>query len=146
MRPQSLFRALCMLSSLVAFALLASSQTAPQNFPDVSTEVDDVVVVAARPTWRLTVVVEGATEEATMVTSEPDIRCGAEQFKWGDLGRPRLCWARRERERSVVLTPTSPGRDWAVDWSGCTTIRPTGECDVELRGDTVITARFRRAG
>jgi len=135
-----------MLSPLVAFALLAGSQASPQSFPDVSTEVDDVVVVAARPTWRLTVVVEGATEEATMVTSEPDIRCGAEQFKWGDLGRPRLCWARRERERSVVLTPTSPGRDWAVDWSGCSTVRPTGECDVELHGDTVITARFRRAG
>lgn len=135
-----------MLSPLVALAFLASSQVSPQRFPDVSTEVDDVVVVAARPTWRLTVVVEGANEEATMVTSDPDIRCGAQQFQWGDLGRPRLCWARRERERTVVLTPTSPGRDWAVDWTGCTTVRPTGECDVELHGDTVVTARFRRAG
>lgn len=133
-----------MLSYVVAFALVASGQVSPQSFPDV-TEVTEVVVAAARPTWRLTVVVEGAAEEATMVTSEPDIRCGADEFKWSDLGRPRLCWARRERERSVVLTPTSPGRDWAVDWTGCTTVRSTGECDVELYADTVVTARFHRA-
>lgn len=135
-----------MLSSLVVSALLASGQVSPQSFPDVVSEVGDVVVVAQRPTWRVTVVVEGATDEATMVTSEPDIRCGGDQFKWGNLGRPRLCWARRERERTVVLTPTSPGRDWAVDWTGCTTVRPTGECDVELHGDALVTARFRRAG
>ena len=136
-----------MLSTALLSLLLLADQTAPQDVPEA--DLGEIVVVGGRPTWLVSVVVTGDADATTLVTSEPDVRCGPDRYRWEDFGRPRLCWTRREWTATTVLAPRSTGtrdRDWTVDWTGCTRVRPTGECEITPTANTTVTARFRKPG
>lgn len=123
---------------------LALQQVTAQRAP--VTSLEDVIVTGQPLTGLLRVTVDGATDARTLVTAEPDLRCGQEAFRWEDYGRPRLCWLRRERGEVVVLQATSDGRpngDWTVDWAGCSRILAFDRCEVTLEASNSVRATFR---
>ena len=130
-------------ASLLALAL----QTAPD--PGAATQLEEVVVIGGYPTGLLTVVVEGEADVQTLVTSEPDLRCGLNAYRWEEFGRPRLCWLRRRLDTTVVLSATNPGRagDWTVPWEGCDRVVGAAQCEVLIQPTRrQIRATFHRAG
>ena len=130
-------------ASLLALAL----QTAPD--PGAATQLEEVVVIGGYPTGLLTVVVEGEADVQTLVTSEPDLRCGLNAYRWEEFGRPRLSWLRRPLDTTVVLSATNPGRagDWTVQWEGCDRVVGAAQCEVLIQPTRrQIRATFHRAG
>jgi hypothetical protein len=137
---------------MIVFALLLSlapQSASPAADPRAVTELEDVLVVGEHATGLLTVVVEGETDARTLVTSEPDLRCGPDAYRWEAFGRPRLCWLRRRLDTTVVLSATHPGRagsDWTIDWEGCDRVIGPDRCEVAIQPTRQIRATFRRAG
>ena len=123
---------------------LTLQQVPPQQEP--VTSLEDVVVTGQPLTGLLRVTVDGAADVRTLVTTQPDLRCGKEAFRWEDYGRPRLCWLRRERGQVVVLQATSEGRpgvDWHVDWAGCSRIPEFDQCEITIEASNTVRATFR---
>ncbi len=133
-------------ATLLALALQA---TPPTVDPEAATELGEVVVIGEHPTGLLTVVVGGETDSGTLVTSEPDLRCGPEAYRWEALGRPRLCWLRRPLDRPVVLTAIHAGQAgsvWTVDWEGCDRVLGPDRCEVSIQPARQVRATFRLVG
>lgn len=135
----------------VAFSLLAfAGQSVPSGVgPGEATELGDVVVIGQPATGLLTVEVDGDAGARTLVTSEPDLRCGPDQYRWEAYGRPRLCWLRRRLDTTVVLLATRSGQagtDWVVDWEGCTRVVGSDRCEVDIQPLNRVRATYRRPG
>lgn len=131
---------------LMTFALLATALFQDAAARDAGvTAVDEIVVVGGRATSLLTVVVDGDADAATLVSAEPDIRCGPNRYRYESFGRPRLCWTRRVRGETLVLTPRSTGA-WSVTWTGCGSIDDAGRCSVAVGSTAEVRATFRRNG
>jgi len=135
---------------VVASLLALAWQTPPPAVdPAGATELAEVLVVGEHATGLLTVVVDGDAVVQTLVTSEPDLRCGPEVYRWEQFGRPRLCWLRRRLDTTVALTATHPGRlgaDWTVEWDGCDQVVSPDRCEVTVQRRRQVRATFRRAG
>jgi hypothetical protein len=134
---------------VVALLALALQTVGPAADPDPATELEEVVVIGEHATGLLTVTVDGETAAQTLVVSEPDMRCGAEAYRWEEFGRPRLCWLRRRLDTTVTLAarhPGNPGTDWRVDWEGCDRVVGPDMCEVTIRPAQQVRATFRRAG
>lgn len=127
------------------FGLTLSGQVVVPVEPDV-TELSEVAVIGARPTWLLSVVVDGETDATSLVTGATEIRCGPAKYRYEDFGRPRLCWARRDRGETVTLTAQAQGRPARVDWTGCTNVTAEGACVATLNADTTISVQYRQSG
>ncbi|HZW15489.1 MAG TPA: hypothetical protein VFF66_04450 [Brevundimonas sp.] len=134
---------------VVASLLSLALQTAPAVDPGAATQLEEVVVVGGYPTGLLTVVVEGEADARTLVTSEPDLRCGLEAYRWEEFGRPRLCWLRRRLDTTVVLSAVHPGQagaGWTVEWEGCDRVLGPDRCEVAIQPTREVRATFHRAG
>ena len=135
-----------LVAALLAIALQAAP---PPADPGAVTQLEDVLVVGGYPTGLLTVVVEGEADVRTLVTSEPDLRCGLDAYRWEQFGRPRLCWLRRRLDTTVVLSATNPDRPgtWTVQWEGCDRVVGADQCEVVIQPTRrAIRATFHRAG
>lgn len=137
----------------VAFSLLVLAGQSTQSVVGVgvgeATELGEVVVVGRPATGLLTVVVGGEVDSRTLVTSEPDLRCGPDLHRWDAYGRPRLCWLRRRLNTTVVLLATQagqPGSDWVVDWDGCSRVVGPDRCEIDIQQVNHIRATYRRPG
>lgn len=127
---------------IVAFALMfAEMQDASPRLQNDVTVVSDVVVTASPTTRLLTVEVTGDADQATLVISEHDLRCGPVRFQWEAFGRPRQCWMRRKPGHAAVLAVRGRRPD-QVSWQGCTQVRGDGACEVVLATDTTVLADF----
>jgi hypothetical protein len=135
---------------VVASLLALAIQTAPSAAdPGAIAELEEVLVVGEHATGLVTVVVDGDAAAQTLVTSDPDLRCGADAYRWEEFGRPRLCWLRRRLDATVTLSaihPGRPGSDWTVDWDGCDRLVGADRCEVTVRPARQVRATFRRAG
>lgn len=135
---------------VAASLLLVALQSAPAAAdPQAATELEEVVVVGGYPTGLLTVVVEGDADVQTLITSEPDLRCGLNAYRWEEFGRPRLCWLRRRLDATVVLSATHagrPGADWTVEWEGCDRVVAPDRCEIAIQPMREVRATFHAAG
>ncbi|HYC97247.1 hypothetical protein [Brevundimonas sp.] len=139
---------------VIASLLVLASQSVLQSVPQAAepaeaTELGEIVVVGDPATGLLTVVVDGEADVRTLVTSEPDLRCGPDAYRWEEFGRPRLCWLRRRLDSTVVLSAAHPGRagsDWTVDWEGCDRVVGPDRCEVAIQPTRHVRATFRRPG
>ena len=134
---------------VAALLALAGQTPPPAANPGAVTDLEGVLVIGEHATGLLTVVVEGDAAAETLVTSDPDMRCGAAAYRWESFGRPRLCWLRRRLDTTVTLSATHPGRpgaDWTVEWDGCDRVVGPDRCEVTLQRSRQVRATFRGAG
>ncbi|CAN5431878.1 hypothetical protein BH10PSE1_BH10PSE1_20230 [soil metagenome] len=125
--------------------LVLSGQVVVGPEPE-ATELGEISVVGARPTMRLTVVVDGDTDATSLVTDEIDLRCGPDRYKYESFGSPRLCWSRRHVGETITLSAVMQGRPAVIDWTGCTEVTAQGACVAVLTTETAIGAHFRPYG